>query len=138
MFSKNLSLSVLRICDSRELSYETASKEMAEAYLGFDIPLPSTLLEKYTCESYEINILPIWIQCRFDYTYGEHELAVMIYYFVDINDSALFTEQDENGEYIYGASISYAAYIGSGTYRITATYEADGYQITRNSNERSF
>lgn len=38
----------------------------------------------------------------------------------------------------YGASISYASYIGTGTYRITATFDADGYEITRNSNERTF
>jgi len=38
----------------------------------------------------------------------------------------------------YGASIDYSDYIGTGTYRVTATYDADGYQITRNSNERSF
>lgn len=38
----------------------------------------------------------------------------------------------------YGASISYASYIGTGTYRVTATFSADGYEITRNSNERTF
>ena len=38
----------------------------------------------------------------------------------------------------YGAYVDCSAYIGTGTFRITATYEADGYQITRNSNERSF
>ena len=39
---------------------------------------------------------------------------------------------------LYGASISYASYIGTGTYRVTATFSADGYEITRNSNERTF
>lgn len=43
----------------------------------------------------------------------------------------------ENTE-LYGASISYASYIGTGTYRVTATFSADGYEITRNSNERTF
>ena len=38
----------------------------------------------------------------------------------------------------YGAYVDCSAYIRSGTYRITATYDADGYQITRNSNERTF
>ncbi len=38
----------------------------------------------------------------------------------------------------YGASISYASYIGTGTYQVTATFSADGYEITRNSNERTF
>ena len=38
----------------------------------------------------------------------------------------------------YGAYVDCSAYIGTGNYRITATYDADGYQITRNSNERSF
>lgn len=41
--------------------------------------------------------------------------------------------------YSYGSSISYSSYItASGTYRVQATFEADGYQITRNSNERVF
>lgn len=48
--------------------------------------------------------------------------------------SAVFTNA-----YTYGASISYASYFGgSGTYRITATFDADGYQVTRSSNERTF
>ena len=38
----------------------------------------------------------------------------------------------------YGAYVDCSEYIGTGTYRVTATYDADGYQITRNSNERSF
>ena len=38
----------------------------------------------------------------------------------------------------YGAYVDCSAYIGTGNYRVTATYDADGYQITRNSNERSF
>lgn len=38
----------------------------------------------------------------------------------------------------YGSYVDCSAYIGTGTYRVTATYEADGYQITRNSNVRSF
>ena len=38
----------------------------------------------------------------------------------------------------YGSYVDCSEYIGTGTYRVTATYDADGYQITRNSNERSF
>lgn len=38
----------------------------------------------------------------------------------------------------YGSYVDCSAYIGTGNYRVTATYDADGYQITRNSNERSF
>ena len=38
----------------------------------------------------------------------------------------------------YGAYVDCSEYIGTGTYRVTATYDADGYQITRNSNERTF
>lgn len=38
----------------------------------------------------------------------------------------------------YGSSIDYSSYISTGTYRVQATFDADGYQITRNSNERTF
>jgi len=38
----------------------------------------------------------------------------------------------------YGSYVDCSAYIGTGNFRVTATYDADGYQITRNSNERSF
>ncbi|MBQ6950722.1 MAG: hypothetical protein IJN44_04425 [Clostridia bacterium] len=40
--------------------------------------------------------------------------------------------------YSYGSSIDYSSYISTGTYRVQATFDADGYQITRNSNERTF
>ena len=45
---------------------------------------------------------------------------------------------NEYSGYSYGASIDYSSYISTGTYRVQATFEADGYQITRNSNERTF
>lgn len=35
-------------------------------------------------------------------------------------------------------SEDYSAYIGNGTYRVWATYDADGHSITRYSNERTF
>ncbi len=38
----------------------------------------------------------------------------------------------------YATFCSYAANIGSGTYMIKTTFNADGYEITRNSNERTF
>ncbi len=38
----------------------------------------------------------------------------------------------------YNSLVSYAAEIGVGTYRIKATFNADGYTITRYSNERTF
>lgn len=40
--------------------------------------------------------------------------------------------------YTYGGWADYASFIGVGTYRIKATFNADGYEITRYSNERSF
>ena len=45
---------------------------------------------------------------------------------------------NEYSGYSYGASIDYSSYISTGTYRVQATFEADGYQITRNSNEKTF
>lgn len=38
----------------------------------------------------------------------------------------------------FNASKDYSAYIGSGTYRINATFNADGYTIARSSGEVTF
>ncbi len=38
----------------------------------------------------------------------------------------------------YGSLVSYTSEIGVGTYRIKATFDADGHTITRYSNERTF
>lgn len=38
----------------------------------------------------------------------------------------------------YTASVNYSSYIGSGTYRVGATFDADGHSISRYSNERTF
>lgn len=38
----------------------------------------------------------------------------------------------------YSATQSYASYIGTGTYRVWATYDADGHRISRCSNERTY
>lgn len=41
-------------------------------------------------------------------------------------------------DFSYSATMDYSSAIGSGTYRIKATYDADGHAITRYSNERTF
>ncbi len=38
----------------------------------------------------------------------------------------------------YSASMDYSAKIGTGTYRIKATFNADGHEVTRYSNSRAF
>ncbi|MBQ4075336.1 MAG: hypothetical protein IJD39_09060 [Clostridia bacterium] len=78
----------------------TASREEAEAFLGFDISVPDTLLGKYSCVTFDINILPIWIQCRMDFTFNEQIIGVATYYFTDMENSIFNTEQDAEGEYI--------------------------------------
>ena len=40
--------------------------------------------------------------------------------------------------FTYSATMDYSSEIGTGTYRIRATYNADGHTITRYSNERTF
>lgn len=40
--------------------------------------------------------------------------------------------------FTYSATVDYSKYIGTGNYRIRATYNADGHAITRYSNERKF
>lgn len=39
---------------------------------------------------------------------------------------------------VYDAAMDYSDDIGSGTYRISATFYADGYTVTRTSNERTY
>lgn len=41
-------------------------------------------------------------------------------------------------DFSYYATMDYSSKIGTGTYRIRATYDADGHAITRYSNERKF
>lgn len=38
----------------------------------------------------------------------------------------------------YSVSKSYSSYIGKGTYRVWATYDADGHRISRCSNEQTY
>lgn len=78
----------------------TTSREEAEAFLGFEISLPDTLLGKYSCKKYYIHILPTWIQCRIDCFFSEKKIDIMTYYLTDLQDSTLFTEQDSDGKYI--------------------------------------
>ena len=40
--------------------------------------------------------------------------------------------------FYYSTTVSYASQIGSGTFRVWATFNADGHEITRCSNERTF
>lgn len=78
----------------------TTSREEAEAFLGFEIPLPDTLLGQYTCEKYYIQVLPIWIQCITEYSFEGKKIGITTFYLTDIENSTLFAEQDENGEYL--------------------------------------
>ena len=78
--------------------FATSSKEEAEAFLGFDIPVPSQLLGKYTCEQYSVHILPVWAQCRCAYICDDQEIGVMLYYLTDVKDSVLVVEQNSDGE----------------------------------------
>lgn len=40
--------------------------------------------------------------------------------------------------FAYSATVDYSDNIGTGTYRVWATYDADGHSITRCSNERTY
>lgn len=90
---------------------------------------------------------------------ASNKLAVFDCVAYDIYDRIAITlvwlEQDINGQWIYvktlppptyvavnmpayGAEVSYSSYIGSGTFRIGFTVDADGYSISRYSNSRTF
>lgn len=40
--------------------------------------------------------------------------------------------------FAYSATVDYSEYIGNGTYRVWATYDADDHSVTRCSNERTY
>lgn len=40
--------------------------------------------------------------------------------------------------FTYSATVNYSSNIGSGTYRVGATFDADGHSVSRYSNERSY
>ena len=44
----------------------------------------------------------------------------------------------ETNTSLFGAYQDYSSYIGTGTYRVYTTFEADGHSISRYSNERTF
>lgn len=80
-----------------EGQFTTTSREEAETYLGFRIPLPDQLLDGYECEKYYLNATPLWIQCLCRYTYDEQNINITLYCLTDVNDSILFMEQNEVG-----------------------------------------
>lgn len=43
-----------------------------------------------------------------------------------------------NNTRVYDATMDYSDDIGTGTYRVSATFYADGYTVTRTSNERTY
>lgn len=45
---------------------------------------------------------------------------------------------ESKDDFFYSSTVDYSDYIGTGTYKITATFNADGHPATRSSNERSF
>lgn len=76
----------------------TTSKEEAEGYLGFEIPLPEQLLGEYSCEKYSVHMLPAWAQCMCNYANDEQQINVAVYFLTDVNNSVLFFEQDNEGK----------------------------------------
>lgn len=81
-----------------EGQFITSSKEEAENYLGFEIPVPSQLLGKYTCDQYLVHILPFWAQSVCIYTHNEQSIQTTVYYLTDVKNSVLFLEQNDSGE----------------------------------------
>ena len=76
----------------------TTSKEEAEGYLGFEIPLPEQLLGEYSCEKYSVHMLPAWAQCMCNYANDEQQINVAVYFLTDVNNSVLFFGQDNEGK----------------------------------------
>ncbi|MBQ6950723.1 MAG: hypothetical protein IJN44_04430 [Clostridia bacterium] len=81
-----------------EGQFITSSKEEAENYLGFEIPVPSQLLGKYTCDQYYVHMLPFWAQSVSIYTHNELSIRTTVYYLTNVKDSVLVVEQNSDGD----------------------------------------
>lgn len=73
----------------------------------------------------KLSVLTCWLEQEID---GEWEYACAL-----ASPSAEFLNT-----FAYMATMDYSSEIGTGTFRVWATFNADGYEITRCSNERTF
>lgn len=80
-----------------ECNFSTASREEAEAYLGFQIPLPSELLGEYEISKLSISILPYWTECMVYYSHNDEYIRIKLFFVADYNEFKLFFEQNEKG-----------------------------------------
>lgn len=121
-----ITVDVIQRCIAEHMEdawYTTTSKTDVEEYLGFDILVPSLLAGKYNCVGYEVNILPIWIQCMCNYAYGDQTVNIMIYFLTDVNDTVLFMEQNEVGDTVHIADLD--VYVSENVDNIALTW-SDG------------
>lgn len=112
-----------------------ASAQEAIPYADTEFDSATTVLKSnkqvsFRCATYstkdEISVTSCWLEI-------ENSDGSWSYVCSLPAPTAVFTNT-----FAYSATVDYSEYIGSGTYRVWATYDADGHSITRCSNERTF
>lgn len=106
----------VEVCADSEFAYAFAS-------------LSTTKGVSFSCTTYEIKtcikITNCWLQQKID---GEWS---------DVSSLSTPSTQSSNTN-TYGSYMDYSNEIGSGTFRVAFTVNADGHAITRYSNERTY
>lgn len=131
--TKYLVLLIVTIVISLSISQSLANQIDPLSDSEFDIvttTLKSTKSAKFDCTTYDIkNSISV------TYCWLEKKATNGTWFYV----CALTPPSTvHSGTFAYTAIVDYSAYIGTGTYRIWATYNADGHTVTRCSNERTF
>ena len=118
--------------EANNLQFTTSSRTEAEGYLGFRLPLPVTMCETFEIDKIFINVLPIWIQCKCNYSNENEEISISMYFVSDVNDAVLFTEQDKNGMHMLEGGIEIYVSSNTGNNALTWTMGNVVFRVTGN------
>lgn len=131
MYKRSL-LAIILFITVLTSSFASAAEIMPRADLYFDSAYPvlnsdqSVTFNATTYDIYSrISVLAVWLEKKVD---GEWSYECYL-----TTPTAVATDT-----FVYCANVDYSSQIGTGTFRVWATFNADGYEITRCSNERTF
>ncbi len=129
--NKVIALLMALILATATLSYACAENLTPYADEVFDsasVSLKTTKKALYVAVTYgdqsTISIASCWLEKKVD---GEWQWV-----------TGLPKPSSTSNASLYSREMDYSSYIGSGTFRVGATFNADGHRITRYSNSRSF
>lgn len=122
----------LMVCMLLGVNIAYATEIMPRADLEFDSAYPALLTTKqvtfrgvtYETKNY-IKVTEVWLEKQVNGNW------------VKVADLTPPTKIATN-TFVYSTTVDYANQIGYGTFRVWATFDADGHTITRSSNDRTF